>query len=208
MLNSRSHNQELLLTDLSWCQTITCLRFTEDHCLPYSRKWHDSPYLKINSVFEGYTTVISKQVCSTRISTCDMKRWTSDVIFAKHLVCFCSIAYSRGDHVIFYIPDQSTCHHMLLKKCDNWERRTGYFCQRKRRVKTKFTYLDYAGNEKLPHWLLLSLACWLMLVRRLCVHSVGLKVDMTWEILTVVMTSYFENVRSCKRHTVLSMFCF
>jgi len=44
----------------------------------------------------------------------------------------------------------------VLKKCDNWERRTGYFHQKKK-VKTEFIYLDDAGNDKLLHWLLLSL---------------------------------------------------
>ena len=34
-------------------------------------------------------------------------------------------------------------------------------------------YLDDAGNDKLFHRLLLSLVCWLMLARRLCVYNVG-----------------------------------
>jgi len=89
----------------------------------------------------------------------------------------------------------------VLKKYDDWERRTGYFRQKK--VKTKFIFLDDAGNGKLLHWLLLSLVCWLMLARRLCVYNAGLKVDTSGEILTVVMTSYYENVRSCKRHIVV-----
>jgi len=75
----------------------------------------------------------------------------------------------------------------VLKKCGDWERRTGYFHRNK--VKMKFVYFDGAGNDKLPHWLLLSLACWLMLARRLCVYNVGTKVGAAWEILTVVMTS-------------------
>jgi len=54
-----------------------------------------------------------------------------------------------------------------------------------------------------------SLACWLMLERRLCVYNVGLKVDTSQEILTVVMMPYYENVHSCKRHTVVHRaFCF
>jgi len=96
----------------------------------------------------------------------------------------------------------------ILKKCDDWERRTGYFRQRKK-AKTKFIYLDDAGNDKLLHWLLLSLACWLMLARRLCVYNADLKIDTSQEILTVVMMSYYENVHSCKRHTVVHhTFCF
>ena len=87
----------------------------------------------------------------------------------------------------------------VLKKYDDWERRTGYFC-RKKKVKTKIIYLEDAGNDKLLHWLLLSLACWLMLARRLCVYNAGLKVDVDWEILTVVMMSYYENVCLFKRH--------
>jgi len=45
------------------------------------------------------------------------------------------------------------------------------------------------------------LACWLMLERRLFVYNAGLKVDASREILTVVMTSYYENVRLCKIHS-------
>jgi len=48
-----------------------------------------------------------------------------------------------------------------------------------------------------------------MLARKLSVHNAGLKVDASQEILTVVMTSYYENVHSCKRHTVVCrVFCF
>ena len=39
--------------------------------------------------------------------------------------------------------------------------------------------------------------------QRLCVYNVGLKVDAAWETSTVVMMSYYENVRLCKRHTVV-----
>jgi len=46
-----------------------------------------------------------------------------------------------------------------------------------------------------------------MLKRRLCVYNVGLKVDMSGEILTVIMMSYYENVRSCKKHTVVRRAC-
>jgi len=93
----------------------------------------------------------------------------------------------------------------VLKKCDDWERRTGYFCQRKKKVKTKFIHLDHPGNDKLLNQLLLSLGCWLMLVRRFCVYNAGFKVDVAWEILTVIMTSNDENVRSSKRHTVVQL---
>ena len=68
----------------------------------------------------------------------------------------------------------------------------------KKLVKMKFVYLDDAGNDKLIHWLLLSLACCLMLTKRSCVYNAGLKVDAAQEILTVVMMSNDENVRSCK----------
>jgi len=89
------------------------------------------------------------------------------------------------------------------------QRRTGYFRQRKKGVKTKFIYLDHAGSDKLLHWLLLSLGCWLMLAIRFCVYNSGLRVDTSWEMLTVVMTSHYENVCSCKRHTVVRrVFCF
>jgi len=55
--------------------------------------------------------------------------------------------------------------------------RTGYFRQRKKKVKTKFIDLDHAGNEKLLDQLRLSLDCRLMLARRFCVYNAGLKVD-------------------------------
>jgi len=64
-------------------------------------------------------------------------------------------------------------------------------------------YLDDAGNDKLLHWLLLSLVCWLMLARRLCAYNAGLKVDASREILTVVMTSCYENIHLCKRHAAV-----
>jgi len=38
-----------------------------------------------------------------------------------------------------------------------------------------------------------------MLARRFCVFNAGLKVDAVQEILIVIMTSYDENVRSCKK---------
>ena len=63
-----------------------------------------------------------------------------------------------------------------------------------KKVKTKFVYLGNVRNDKLLHCLLLSLACWLMLARKLCVYNVGLKVDAAQEILIVVMMSYYENV--------------
>jgi len=48
-----------------------------------------------------------------------------------------------------------------------------------------------------------------MLVRRFCVFNAGLKVDAVREISTVITTSYDENVRSCKKHTVVCRaFCF
>jgi len=41
-----------------------------------------------------------------------------------------------------------------------------------------------------------------MLAKRFCVYNAGLKVDPAREILTVIMKSNDENIRSCKRHTV------
>jgi len=96
-----------------------------------------------------------------------------------------------------------------LKKCDNWEGELATSIAEKNKAKTKFIYLDDAGNNKLFHWLLLSLAWWLMLERRLCVYNAGLKVDTSQEVLTVIMTSYYKNVRPCKRHiAVCRAFCF
>jgi len=57
--------------------------------------------------------------------------------------------------------------------------------------------------------LLLSLGCWLMLSRRFCVYNAGLKVEVTTEILTVIMISNDKNACLCKRHTVVCRtFCF
>jgi len=78
--------------------------------------------------------------------------------------------------------------------------------KKEKKVKMKFIDLDHAGDDKL---LLLSLGCWLMLERRFCVYNADLKVDSAQEILTVIMMSNDENVRSCKRHTVVRcVFCF
>jgi len=80
---------------------------------------------------------------------------------------------------------------------------------KEKKVKTNFINLDHAGNDKLLNQLLLSLGCWLMLVKRFCVYNAGLKVDTAREILTVILTSNDENVCSCKRHTVVHhAFCF
>ena len=94
----------------------------------------------------------------------------------------------------------------VLKKYDDRERRTGYFRWKKKKSK----------NENHLFW-----QCWEgqttsliafifgVLERRLCVYHAGLKVDVSREILTVVMMSYYETVRSCKRHTVVCRaFCF
>ena len=91
-----------------------------------------------------------------------------------------------------------------------WQLRKGNWLFRSRKkVKMKFIYLDDAGNNKLFDWLLSSLACWLMLARRLCVYSVGFKVDASQEIFNVGMMSYYKKVCSCKRHTVVHCaFCF
>jgi len=42
-----------------------------------------------------------------------------------------------------------------------------------------------------------------MLARRFCVFNASLKVDAAQEISTMIMMSNDENVRSCKRHTVV-----
>jgi len=74
---------------------------------------------------------------------------------------------------------------------------------KKKTSKNENHLLGQCWEDKLLHWLLLSLACWLMLERRLCVYNAGLKVDASREILTVVMMSYYKNVYSCKKHTVV-----
>jgi len=48
-----------------------------------------------------------------------------------------------------------------------------------------------------------------MLARRFCVFNAGLKVDAAREISTMIMKLNDENVRSCKKHTVVChVFCF
>ena len=64
------------------------------------------------------------------------------------------------------------------------------------KVKTKFTYLG-ATNY---FWLLLSLVCWLMLARRLCVYNAGLKVDASRGILTVIMM-HITKMFTCVKDT-------
>jgi len=44
--------------------------------------------------------------------------------------------------------------------------------------------------------------------KKVCVYKVGLKVDEAREILIVIMTSYDENVHSCKRHSSSSYVLF
>ena len=68
----------------------------------------------------------------------------------------------------------------VLNKCDDRDRENWLLPSKK--VKTKIIYLDDAGNDKLLHLLLLSLACWLMLERRSCVYNTGLKVDKSRDI--------------------------
>jgi len=143
------------------------------------------------------------------------KYWISYVNFKNN--CFSCRTYLYAPLISITFNESKSAHSTLinptivqvLRKCDDLERRTGYFRQRKKKVKTKFINLDHAGNDKLLNRLLLSLGCWLMLARRFCVYNMGLKVDAAREILTVIMTSNDENVRSCKRHTVVRhVFCF
>ena len=93
----------------------------------------------------------------------------------------------------------------VLKKFDDYERRTGYFRQKKRSKNENHLFGQCWEGQTT------SLIAFIFdaLGRRLCVYSAGLKVDVGQEILTVVMTSYYKNVRSCKRHTVFRRtFCF
>jgi len=64
-------------------------------------------------------------------------------------------------------------------KRENW-----LLLSKKKEVKTKF--IDLGMINYLTR-LLLSLGCWLMLARRFCVYSVGLKVDTALEILIVII---------------------
>ena len=72
-------------------------------------------------------------------------------------------------------------------------RRTGYL-HRKKESKNEICLLG---------------RCWEWLLSLACLYNVGLKVDMARQISTAVMMSYYENIPSCKRHTVVRrMFCF
>jgi len=84
-------------------------------------------------------------------------------------------------------------------------RKENWLLPSKKRVKNEIHLL---GQWKLLHWLLVSLACWLRLARRLCIYNVSLKVDTAREISIVVMTSYYKNVCSCESHSSLSCILF
>ena len=88
-------------------------------------------------------------------------------------------------------------------------RKKNWLLLSKKKVKIKFIYWTMLGTTNYFTDLLLSLACWLRLERRLRVYNAGLKVDAGQEILTVIMTSCYKNACSYKRHTVVHhAFCF
>ena len=85
-----------------------------------------------------------------------------------------------------------------------WQlRKKNWLLPSKKKSKNEIHLLRWCWGRKTTSLIALSLACWSMLARRLCVYNAGLKVDVGQEILTVVMASYYENVYSCKRHTVV-----
>jgi len=78
-----------------------------------------------------------------------------------------------------------------------------------KKSKNKIYLFGQCWEQQTATLIALCLVHWLMLARRLYIYNAGLKLDTSWEILTVVMTSYYENVCSCKRHTVVRhTFCF
>jgi len=59
-----------------------------------------------------------------------------------------------------------------------------------KKCKNEFHLFGRCWEWKTTSLIALSLVCWLMLARRLCVYNVGLKIDTSQKILTVVMMSY------------------
>jgi len=67
--------------------------------------------------------------------------------------------------------------------------------EKKRKNKIHLQYSDDAGNNKLLYWLLLSLVCWLMLARRLCVYNAGMQVKRYWLWLWCHITKMFNRAK-------------
>jgi len=86
----------------------------------------------------------------------------------------------------------------VFKKMWRLRKENWLLSSKKKKVNTKFIYLDDAGNDKLPRWLV-----------NVDKKIVCLQCRLSWEILTVVMTSYYKNICLCKKHTVVRRgFCF
>jgi len=98
----------------------------------------------------------------------------------------------------------------VLKKYDNWGlRKENWLILSKKKSENEIHPFGRCWEWQTTSLIAFILVCWLMLARRLRVYSAGLKVDTSREILTVIMTLYYKNIGSCKRHTVVHRaFCF
>jgi len=93
----------------------------------------------------------------------------------------------------------------VLKKCDNWERRTGYF--RQKRSKNEIHLLGQCWERQTTSLIAFIFGVLVNVEKKIVCLQCRFK---SWhEILTVVMTSYYENVCLCKRYIVVHpAFCF
>ena len=73
-------------------------------------------------------------------------------------------------------------------------------------VKKKVTLMNETGKDKLLNPLLITLACCLMMVRRLHACEMDLKFAALRKSLVVIMMSFYENIHSSKRLTVVVAF--
>ena len=149
-------------------------------------------FLQHATILYKYSIIITSTVCSTFVD--HLYSYSQQQSISSNSVCDGACRLE-----IISTPNKSSYTHstlikpmlvQVLKKCEDWDRRNGYFCQRKK-SKNKIHLLRWCWNNKLLHWLLLFLVYWLMLARRLCVYNADLK------------TSYYQNVRLCKRHIVV-----
>ena len=93
----------------------------------------------------------------------------------------------------------------ILKRYDDG-RMTTAISVKEEEKKTKVTLMNEAGKKKLLNPLLITLACCLMMARRLHVCEMDLKFAALRKIMLIVMTSFYENACLSKRLTVVVAF--
>jgi len=96
----------------------------------------------------------------------------------------------------------------VLKKCDDWERRTGYF-RWKKRGKNEIHVLGWCRERQTISLIAFIFGMLVNVGKKIVCLQCSFKSDVSREILTVIMTSYYKNVWLCKRHGVVCRtFCF